>query len=327
MKNNIKRRLGSNLGLKALALLVSFLIWMVVTNSNNPSRTILFNNVPITIVNQDSIADIGKVVELAGKGTVTLKVTERRTVLDRLAKNGSDFYVEADMENINDMNTVPLTVTCSNQSVTWDEINISPASLKVTLEDKVEQAFVISPSTSGSPASGFEVGRMEVKEGKNIYIAGPKSVMQIINQVVAPVNVAGLSSDTTVPSTLKIIDKNGEELSDSKMSTLEIKDSEGMVLNERAVQVAVTMWKQQTDIPIFVETTGTPAFGYRVANISTIPVTISLAGTDEALAALDGKFVLNEKVSVAGASQNITQDIDITSMMAELPNLKLITDG
>lgn len=122
MQNKLKEKLMGNLMLKIIALVIAFLIWLLVTNTNNPSKTQLFTNVPINVVNQDSIADIGKVVEPEGSGTVTLKVTEKRSVLERLSKSGADFYVEADMENINEMNTVPLTVTCSNSFITWDEI-------------------------------------------------------------------------------------------------------------------------------------------------------------------------------------------------------------
>ena len=171
MKSKFRNKLTDNIGLKIIALVVAALIWLLVTNNNNPTKSMLFTNVPIKVVNQDSVADIGKVAELEGSGTVTIKVKERRKVLDRLAKNGSDFYIEADLENITDMNTVPLTVTCSNPSITWDEIEISPSSLKVTLEEKVEQAFVISVSTSGIQAAGYEVGTTEVVQGKSIYIA------------------------------------------------------------------------------------------------------------------------------------------------------------
>ncbi|MDO5345621.1 MAG: CdaR family protein [Lachnospiraceae bacterium] len=326
MKNKIIKAVTENVWLKVISLAVAFLIWMLVTNTNNPVRPVLFSNVPITIVNQDSIADIGKVVEAQGSGTVTVKVTERRSVVERLAKNGSDFYVEADLENINEMDTVPLTVTCSSPSVTWDEIEISPSSLKVKLEDKIEQPFIVSVSTSGSPDNGYAVGTTEVVEGKNISIAGPRSVMRIINQVVASVDVSGVGENTTLTAVLRVIDKNGSELDASQLSNLEFKDSNGKLLTDRKVQVKINLWKIRTDIPIYVETTGTPAFGYQVAGIETIPVSISLAGTDEALKNLGGKLVVKTPISVAGASENISQEIDLTETLEELEGLKLMTD-
>ncbi len=320
-------KLAGNLFLKVIALIVAFLIWLLVTNTNNPVKTQLFTNVPINVVNQDSIADIGKVVEMEGSGTVTLKVKEKRSILERLSRTGTDFYVEADMENINQMNTVPLTVTCNNPLITWDEIEISPSSMKVTLENKVEQAFVVSVSTSGTVINGYEVGSTEILQEKNIYVAGPESVMKIINQVVAPVNVTGMNSDMTLASTLKVIDKNGSELSDSQMSNLEFKDNNGAVITDGVVQVRVDMWRVKTDIPIEVKTAGTPKFGYQVVGIKTVPVSISLAGTEEALEKLGDKFTLVNEISVAGASQSMTQEIDITETLETMEGLKLISDA
>ena len=149
MVHKIRQALLGNLWLKFLSLVIGAAIWLMVSNADNPTRTQLFTNIPINIVNQDSIADIGKVVEPEGNGTVTLRVTEKRSVLEKLSKSGSAFYVEADMNNITELNTVPLTVTCSNAAVTWDEIEVLPSSLKVTLEDKVEQTFAVSVVASG----------------------------------------------------------------------------------------------------------------------------------------------------------------------------------
>ena len=117
MVHKIRQALLGNLWLKFLSLVIGAAIWLMVSNADNPTRTQLFTNIPINIVNQDSIADIGKVVEPEGNGTVTLRVTEKRSVLEKLSKSGSAFYVEADMNNITELNTVPLTVTCSNAAV------------------------------------------------------------------------------------------------------------------------------------------------------------------------------------------------------------------
>lgn len=157
-----------NLPLKLISLVIAFIIWMLVTNSNDPIDTRLYSNIQITLVNEDSVADIGKVVEPEGTGTVTVKVTERKSILNQLSRTGNDFYVEADLNNLNDMNAIPLTVTCTNPAVTWDEMELSPTALKVTLENKVEQAFPVNVSVSGevAQATGCTVGSTSVTEGK-----------------------------------------------------------------------------------------------------------------------------------------------------------------
>ena len=327
MVHKIRQALLGNLWLKFLSLVIGAAIWLMVSNADNPTRTQLFTNIPINIVNQDSIADIGKVVEPEGNGTVTLRVTEKRSVLEKLSKSGSAFYVEADMNNITELNTVPLTVTCSNAAVTWDKIEVLPSSLKVTLEDKVEQTYVASVSADGSPAIGYEVGSTQIIEGKNVVIAGPRSLMNIINQVVAPVNVAGMEADAVLSGILKVYDKNGAAFTDSQLSSLEFKDEVGNIITEHTVNVSVDLWKIKTDVPIIVTTTGSPAWGYNVTRITTIPETISVAGTDEALEALGNEFDVADPVDVSGAKETVTAEIDLTKTLAGMDGIKLITDA
>ena len=327
MVHKIRQALLGNLWLKFLSLVIGAAIWLMVSNADNPTRTQLFTNIPINIVNQDSIADIGKVVEPEGNGTVTLRVTEKRSVLEKLSKSVSAFYVEADMNNITELNTVPLTVTCSNAAVTWDKIEVLPSSLKVTLEDKVEQTYVASVSADGSPAIGYEVGSTQILEGKNVVIAGPRSLMNIINQVVAPVNVAGMEADAVLSGILKVYDKNGAAFTDSQLSSLEFKDEVGNIITEHTVNVSVDLWKIKTDVPIIVTTTGSPAWGYNVTRITTIPETISVAGTEEALEALGSEFDVVDPVDVSGAKETVTAEIDLTNTLAGMDGIKLITDA
>jgi|GEM_PF-304113 len=328
MRHKLLHAIIDHPGLKLVSLIVAFLIWLLVSNTNNPTQTRLFNNVPITIINKESIAAIDKVVEPQGSGTVTLRVTERRSVLEKLSRTGSDFYVEADLENINEMDSVPLTVVCSNSAVTWDEIEMSPSSLKVKLEDKVEDTFVATVSASGTPSTGYEVGTTAIEEGRNILIAGPQSLIRIIGQVVAPVSVSNLSSEEVVSeSTLRVIDKNGEDFTDSQLSSLEFKSEDGTVITDRVVHVTVTPWRVRSDVTVRVETTGSPAWGYNIADVTTLPETISVAGSSEALSALGRSLTLSEAVDVSGASETISEEVDLTAELSAISTELRLASG
>ena len=321
--NKILGRLKDNFILKLISLGIAFLIWILVTNSNDPTHSMLINNVPINIVNEDAIDDIGKVAEPEGSATATIKVTERNYILRRLSRTGSDFYIEADLENLTDLNTVPLSVTCTNSAVTWDEITIWPTSLKVSLEDKVEQAFAVTTVPSGNVAEGYAVGSTEVLQGKNILLAGPKSLVGIISQVTAPFSVSGVSEDQTMTSTLRVTDKNGSELTDAQMSRLELKDSNGNLLTNQQVQVAVKLWREQPDVTVRVNTTGTPAGGYYISQISTIPQSVTLIGTEEALKELGGVLTAVNEISVENIRDNISTEIDLTETLSGISDVRL----
>lgn len=174
----MKHRLTRNIGLKLLSLLVAFLIWLLVSNINDPMDSKVFRDIKIQTVNADSVTEIDKTFDFASADTVSIKVTERDSVLKKL--NRDSFTVIADMESLNEMNSVPLVVICSNSAVTLDEISVVPSAVKVRLEQKKQSDFVVNIDCQGSPENGYEVGRTEVVQGRTVQIAGPESLVNRI---------------------------------------------------------------------------------------------------------------------------------------------------
>ncbi|MCD7737114.1 MAG: hypothetical protein LUI07_09180 [Lachnospiraceae bacterium] len=313
-------RLTRNLSLKLLSVGVAFLIWLVVANVDNPTQSKLFRDIKIEIINEDSVTEIDKAFDIVSEDSVVIKVTERRRVLENLS--ASDFTVVADMENLTEMNTVPLTVTCSNEAVTLDEITVVPSSMKVDLEQIQESEFVVTIETTGTPQSGYEVGTTEVVQGKTVQISGAESLLERIGTVTATVSVNGISTDQRLSSTLTIADKNGDTLSETQMSRLQIKDSTGVLLSDNTVNVDVELWEVLYEVPIEIETSGSPENGYEITDVSTVPTTVNLVGTQEALETIDS-LVVSTPVSVAGANETFTQELDISETINSMENVRL----
>ncbi|MCD7762666.1 MAG: hypothetical protein LUI14_05620 [Lachnospiraceae bacterium] len=318
-----KKLVGSlrrNLPLKLISVGVAFVIWLVVANVSNPTMSKLFRDIKIEIINEDSVTEIDKAFDIVSEDSVVIKVTERRRVLESLS--ASDFTVVADMENLTEMNTVPLTVTCSNSAVTLDEITVVPASMKVELEQIQESEFVITVETTGTPQSGYEVGTTDVVDGKTIQIAGPESLLERIGQVTATISVNGISTDQRLTSTLTITDKNGDALSETQMSRLQIKNSSGVLLSDNTVTVDVELWEVLYEVPIMIETSGTPEQGYEVTEVTTLPTTVNLVGTSEALTLIEALSV-STPVSVAGATETFTQELDLSETLSAMEDVRL----
>lgn len=203
----MKHKWTSNLSLKFLSLFVAFLIWLLVANVNNPTRSLLYRDVKIDIINEDSVTEIDKVLDIVSEDTVTIKVTAPKYVHETLTKDS--FTVIADMENLSAMNTVPLTVTCSNPSVSWANMEIVPSTLKVELEQKKQSEFAVSVELVGVQEEGYSIGRTEIVQGKSVQIAGPESIINRIGQVIASINISQINSDQRLAGKLEVRDKNG----------------------------------------------------------------------------------------------------------------------
>lgn len=314
-----------NIGLKLLSLMGAFLIWLLVANINDPIERKLIRDVSIEMVNTDSVIGIDKVLSIVEDdvygATVIIRVRERKSVLRQLS--ASDFRVVADMENMNAMGSVPLRVECSNPAVTLDEMDLIPSNMKVEVEEKKQSEFAVTVATVGKQASGYEVGKTSVVQGKTVQIAGPESLLKIIGKVETTVRINGIKTDQRLSGTIAVYDKNGTQFTTSQMSQIQIMDSAGALITDNILEVDVTLWEILEDIPVIVETSGTPAEGYQVTGVTTVPVTVNLAGTREALAGMDGVISVKTPVSIEGAAENVTQEVDLSETFAELEDIRL----
>lgn len=317
----MKHKWTSNLSLKFLSLFVAFLIWLLVANVNNPTRAQLYRDVKIDIINEDSVTEIDKVLDIVSEDTVTIKVTAPKYVRETLTKDS--FTVIADMENLSAMNTVPLTVTCSNPSVSWANMEIVPSTLKVELEQKKQSEFAVSVELVGVQEEGYSIGRTEIVQGKSVQIAGPESIINRIGQVIASINISQINSDQRLAGKLEVRDKNGDPVS---LDRLQIMDSSGVLISDNKVMVDVSLWEERS-IPIGIEVSGTPADGYRLTKVAAVPDSVKLAGTEQAFESLGDTLTLKDIVSVEGVSESFTQPVDLTETIADLPELKLVEEA
>ena len=275
----IKKKLTNNLLLKILSLAIALAIWLLVANINDPVVVTSYD-VPVTIQNSAYLESGGKtyqVLEQQQMVTVILRgnssVVENRT---------GDIQAVADLTQIVDMDTtpvmVPVTATCDR--VAAEDISVVPAAIGIEIEDMVSKDFTITVTAGDTtPSADYEVGTMEANPEK-VTITGPESLIDKIDRVMAEVNTTTMNEDTTITSRLIIYDKNQDALDETEMNYLKFD------IGQPVVDIHVDLWRVRGDIQLAVNYSGSPAPGYQVGDVTITPSTISVAGTDEALAQL-----------------------------------------
>ena len=322
----MKHKWTNNLGLKIVSLLVSCLIWVVVTNTNDPESTQVYKNVPITIKNQDTITNANKTFTVVdGVDKINVYVTARKSVRSSLAADS--FIVKADMENYNEaLGTVPLEISCEDGRIRQEDIRMLPSSLKISMEDKVEQNFGMAVVTTGKPDKGYEVGKTTIVTGDTIRIAGPESLINIIGKVTISVDVTNMSMGSTDFYPIRIEDKNGATLTDGQMSNLELKNSDGVSLQNNSAEVRTELWKVYNDIPLKVEVTGEVAPGYKVSAVTLAPQTINLVAEENAIEELGGIIQLKDPVNVEGMTETQDFTLDLNDTLNQYDDIRLESD-
>ncbi|MDO5539811.1 MAG: CdaR family protein [Eubacteriales bacterium] len=326
MKHKLKYKLTNNLGLKLISVLAACVIWLLVMDNNDPVDTQAYKNISVTRTNEDTITNANKTYSVVDDtDKVNVYVTARRSVRSKL--NISSFTVKADMENYNEaLGSVPLEVSCSNPAVQQEQLRIQPSSLKINMEDKIEQNFGIVAKTTGETAKGTELGRVTVLTGDTIRIAGPQSLINIIGKVTVPVDITGKSTDSTDSYTIRIEDKNGTILNESQMSNLELKNMDGVVLKDNKAEVYTEIWNIYGDITLDAVLTGTPAEGYNVTAISVSPKTVNLVASEQAMRTLGHKLQIKDKFNIQGITENQTFQVDLNDTLDLYNNIRLEAD-
>lgn len=319
----LRHKITYNFGLKLLSVVTACLIWLMVMDNNDPERTKVYRNVGVVIKNSDTITNANKTFSvLEGTEKVNVYVTARESVRKKLT--AASFTVKADMEEYNAaIGSVPLQVSCSDSSVRQEDIRIQPSSLKISMEDKIEESFGIVESISGTAQKGYELGSTTILFGDTIKIAGPESLINIIGKVTVPIDITNLSENKTSSYTIRIQDKNGANMTENQMNNLELKTVSGAVLEKNQASVHLDVWKVYNDIEVNVPLLGEPAEGYEVTEITVSPKTVNIAAKEEMIENLGGQLKAIDGVNISGVSSNVEAQIDLTETLAQYKDLRL----
>lgn len=311
----MKKNLMNKFTLKILSVLIAILIWLVIGNLQNPVKTVSFYDIPVDIINESYLAgklEIPLLVE--GKDRVNVRIRAEKSVIQELKKDM--ITAEADVTQIVDMKTTPLMVpvkiTCPG--VAAENITVSPGNIPINIEKQVSAEKVIAPTYDNTPEKNYEIGSIKALPEK-VTISGPATLINKIDRVVANVDVAGMVKSDILKTNLIIYDKNQEKLTEKQMSYLDLKD-----IKNNEVNVQVDLWKIR-EIPVEAEYTGVPRYGYEVQSVESVPETISIAGTEDALQKLKDSGnvfeIPGEFVDVSGKTEDFETSVDIAELLPE----------
>ena len=322
-----KRKITDNIPLKIMSVAVAVVVWLIVVNIDNPVGTNYYTLTNVELINKEYVESsdtIGKMCMPEEKQDSIIAITTNKKIRDKIKV--SDITATADLQQAVSLDTnpvmVPITVTCSVPGVTPNDIKVTPQNLSVNLDEKETQEFVVNVSRGDTkPGKDYEVGSLTANPEK-VRITGPKSLVNKIDKVNATISLDGNTQDFTQDVNLTIIDKNQEALSDSEMNSLRIE-------NNAKVSVTARLWKIRQGVGISAGYVGSPASGYQVGTVTTVPDTISVAGSTEGLETLtqnDNTITIPaDSIDISGESRDVERKISLKDLLPD--NVKLTSDS
>ena len=299
MQQKIINALTKNVGLKILAVVFSFLLWLVVVNIDDPTQTRTFTAV-VTVSNEDVLKSLGKLYSIKdGVNTVSFRVTAKRSIIEKLSP--SDFSAVADMNNLENEERIPVTITAKSYA---NHITISSKQnyLYVVLEDETTQRFVINAQTTGTLETGLAVDSV-TSSPTVITVTGPEDVVSTIDSVVASANITGVTSNFTESVIPKFYTSAGEEV-----------DSKELTLSVSTVSVSVNFSNTKA-VDIVVKTSGTLSDELTLDSIKTDPSSVMIIGEASALNDVTSITIPDSVINLSDLTGSFTTTVDISSYL------------
>lgn len=282
---------------KIICLLLSFGLWIYISNVENPVRSVEIKNIPVELVNLDSLEHSNFALSGNQKYTVDLKIEGTST--DVIKVKPEDFKIIADISTYalkTGENIVPVQIISYPENVTIK--NNGFLGIKVELEDLVSRDIEIQ-------------SRVKLKYNDNIYeiskkitpssvtVQGAKSIVDKISSAVIDGEENGISTDFEKNYDIKFLDSKGEEVKNIYSK-----------IDKAKLSVVVSSGKS---VPINLKTTETPKAGLELMGYELSSNYVNIIGSSDSLANI--KSVDTETVDISNL--NDTSELDVKLILPE----------
>lgn len=281
------RALVDQTGTILLSLALAVVIWLIAVSQANPLVTEQFGErLPIVVRGLDS--DLQSVQDLS-RETVRVTIRAPREAWDDL--DAVDFTASLDLTGFTEgTQEAPITVQSTDPRVTV--LQVSPPSLIVQLDPVETKEFTVTVSVMDSPAFGYDYGTPLV-DPPTVTVKGPKSQVDLITQVNAPVYLLNAKSQVERTVSIEAINRQNQEVSGVELDTTFVH-----------VVIPVEQWPGRKEVAVRIDLVGEPASGYRLSSVRAEPSNVVLQGRAEILATVPG-YIETEPLSIEGATNDI----------------------
>jgi YbbR domain-containing protein len=289
----MKKKLTRNIGLKILSILLAVILWIVITNVDDPIESKTFHDIPVTIINEKIVKTEKQSYEILEGETVDIKIAAKRSILEKLTSE--NFRAKADFAGLTEGDIVYLDLECTRYGEDEVRITNSNEKMKIRREELSSEDFKVNVTLTGEVTDGFYVSE-KLASPNIIRVSGPKSRVDKVNQVVVEVNVNGLSDSTSRIALPKALDEDKNEI-----------DATRLDFSEKYITVNLKILKTKT-VELRVKTSGEPAPGYVMTAMDYQPKEVTIAAEDNVLNKINYLTVTED---ISGASGNIEKEINL----------------
>ena len=278
-------------GLAVLSFLLAVVLWYFVTDTENPTLIDVYPS-PISV----EPVNVTEALAVANQlPAVQVRISAPADRWERLTP--ANFKAVVDLNGFGARSQeVPVRVEVDGVRGVR-VIDVQPRTIVVNLEDLATRQVSVAARAVGSPPLGYQIGAV-TPQTTSARVSGPESLVALIDQAVADVNVTGLTVNVQQNVVLKAVGTGGAEIRGVRLEPTNVP------VNVEVIQTTIVR-----TVPLAVDVAGEPDPGYAVSRVASSPSAIQVQGPIEVLQQIDR--IRLSAVSVAGARSDVVRSVQI----------------
>lgn len=266
--------LGRNLVPKLVAILAALVLWVFVMNEQNPPLDGTFQ---VAVTARNLAEDM---VVLESPATVRVKVRGLRNAI--AGSSNRDFRASVDLKGLAaGQYNLPVTVSTPGG---YDLVEVIPDKVPIRLDVIRSRQYNVEARLSGPLVGELSLGQVDVRPTV-ITVTGPSSRLELVEKVLAPVEIRGRTPAFSQKSRVILLGPDGHELRNLTVEPEQVTvagNLEQAAIAKRVEVKTLTVGNLPADLvlrriftePVQVEIKGPRDIVERVGSISTDPVSL-----------------------------------------------------
>lgn len=275
---------NGTLVVKIICVLLSFGLWLYISNVENPLRTYELRNVPVELINEESLTDSKFSIANKQQFTVDLKLEGPSSEIIKIKKE--DFKIVADVSayalKIGE-NTIPVQILSSPENINIK--NSGFLGIKINLEDIIQKEVTIKSKVNVTYKENIYEKEQTINP-RTVTVTGGRSSIEKISDAILTGEEKDIDKNKQSEYKIKLVDSAGNEINNVESNSQTAK-----------LSIVVTNGKS---VPINLKTSGSVPQGFN----------------------LEGYELSKDNINILGDSQNLNKINSIDTEVVDMSSVQ-----
>lgn len=281
-----------NVGWKIASIVIAFFVWFAIIRVEDPYITKDFKNIPVKVLNEEVITSKNQYINFIEGQYVDVTLGGKRTIIERFNKD--DIIATVDMQYLSFTDSLVIDIK-PIEGITV--VKKSPNDMRISRENVKSESRKITYEFEGNPEESY-IHLDPIITPNTVEIEGPESKMAQVQEVKVTLGIDGATNDVTSVGKIRLLDKDGNEVSDIDKS-----------IEEVSYQVPIRKLKE---VNVLVKTTGNLPSGYKLTGSEVIPNKVTLVGTESAIDKITNLVL---EVPLNNVTADVNREINLATVL------------